>query len=250
MNKFGLAMAILSGCVLLFLLPGWTHYYAFGNTGIEPIVFNKQVYADSAKVTTYIGGKYTLSTDSAYYHKGETNYFGQFYWAQTHTEKYFNYSYGAFGYIGSYKVVEVESYSGNKSYYGGGLSGEVNFNLPLKTIDIRLIGLKGTIFYENGAFTRFREQSSRQHLITGVSNSRFAYNISLTQGFDIKVEKGQVGLDATSGITYFMNDTPEFLTLSGNLHYSYKDYTIYIQNTNSFRGIGSEFALGFNYRIK
>jgi len=250
MKKTNCSITFLCGCILLFSLTGCSHYYAFGNTGIEPIVFNKPVYGDSTKVTTYIGGKYTMSADSAYYHSGETNHFGQFYWAQTHTEKFFNYSYGAFGYVGSYKVVEMHNYSGNKSYYGGGLSGEINFNIPLKVIDIRLIGVKGTVLYEDGEFTRFRKLTSQQQLINGVSASRIAYNISMTQGFDCNVNKGRFGLDVTNGITYFINDTPKFLTFSFNIHYNYKDYTVYLQNTNSFWGIGSEFALGMNYRLK
>ncbi|MDD4970967.1 MAG: hypothetical protein PHT07_16185 [Paludibacter sp.] len=250
MRKIIHLIAILVGCVLIFSLAGCTPYYAFGNAGIEPIAFTKSLYADSIKVSTYIGGKFTHSIDSAYYHRGETNYFGQFYWAQTHIEKHFNYSYGAFGYIGSYKVLEVESYAGKKPYYGGGLSGEVNYNVPLKTIDLRFIGVKGTLLYENGEFTGFRRIASQQQLITGVTASRYSYNISMTQGFDFNVDKGRFGVDISSGITYFLNDKPEFLTSSINIHYTYKHCTAYIQNTNSFLGIGSEFAVGLNYRIK
>lgn len=238
------------GCILLFSLHGCYPYYAFGNAGIEPIVFNKPLYADSTKITTYIGGKFTHSTDSAYYHKGETNYFGQVYWAQTHTEEYYNYSYGAFGYAGSYKVTEVVNYNGNKPYFGGGLSGEVNFNVPLKTIDIRFIGAKGTLIYENGDFTRFRRIASQQNIISGISTSQFAYNVSLTHGCDFRVNKGKFGIDLSEGITYYIGESPDVLTSSMNLHYNYKQYTAFIQFTNSFLGIGDEIAAGFNYRIK
>ena len=243
-------IVIFTGCVLLASIHGCSPYYAFGNAGIDPIAFNKPLYSDSLKVTTYIGGKYTHSVDSAYDQKGERNYFGQLYWAQTHIEKYYNYSYGAFGYLGSYKVAAVENYKGDKSYYGGGLSGETNFNIPLSNVDIRLIGVKGTLFYENGDFTRFRSLASEQNLITGVTSSRFSYNISCLQGLDFKLNKSTIGADVSTGITSFVNDSPSFFTFSLNIHYTYKQFTVYSQNTYSAFGIGEEFALGFNYRIK
>jgi len=243
-------IVILTGCILLVFIHGCSPYYAFGNAGIDPIAFNKPLYADSAKVTTYIGGKFTHSVDSAYDQKGERNYFGQLYWAQTHIEKYYNYSYGAFGYLGSYKVAAVENYKGDKSYYGGGLSSEINFNIPLSNVDFRLIGVKGTLLYENGDFNRFRSLAYQQNLITGVTASRFSYNISFLQGIDFKVKKSTLGADLSFGITYFTNDLPKFLTGSVNIHYTYKQYTAYFQNTYSAFGIGEEFALGFNYRIK
>jgi len=181
---------------------------------------------------------------------GERNYFGQLYWAQTHIEENYNYSYGAFGYLGSYKVAEVDNFKGNKSYYGGGISGELNYNVPLKTCDIRFIGIKGTLFYENGDFTRFRREASDQNLISGVFLSKFSYNISLLQGIDFKLHKGKLGIDVSNGFTYFTNDTPEFFTTSLNIHYTYSRYTGFIQFTNSLFGIGEEISVGFNYRIK
>ena len=243
-------IGVVCGCMLFFSFYGCSPYYAFGNSGIDPISFNKPLYADSVKVTTYIGGKFTETNDSAFLQKGEKNYYGQLYWAQTHTGEYYNYSYGAFGYMGSYNVTKVPDFNGNKSYYGGGLSGELNFNLPLKTIDIRIIGVKGTLIYENGDFTRFRSLAYAQNLITGVSHSQLEYNVSLVNGFDFKVNKGKFGIDLSEGITYFDHDIPDFFTSSMNIHYTFKQYTAYILFSNSFLGIGDEFALGFNYRIK
>ena len=241
---------IFFGCFLLVFIHSCSPYYAFGNAGINPIVFNKPVYSDSLKVTTYLGGKYTQTVDSAYNQEGEKNQFGQLYWAQTHIEKYYNYSYGAFGYIGRYKVAKVENYNGNKSYYGGGVSGEINFNIPLQSVDIRLIGIQGMLMYEDGAFTRFRRLAGEQHLISGVTSSKLAYNISCLQGIDFKIQKSTIGLDISNGITYFTNDSPRFFSSSLILHYTYKQFTAYTQNTNSLFGIGEEFTLGFNYRIK
>ena len=246
MNRF---ILFFFGCTLLFSMQGCSPYYAFGNSGVDPIVFIKPLYADSTKQTTYIGGKYDMSNQNTYLHYGEMNYFGQMYWAQSHIAKNYNYSYGAFGYAGSYKVLEVENFNGNKSYYGGGLSGEFNFNLPTKTIDIHLIGLKGTLLYENGDFTRFRQMAAQQNLISGVSSSLFAYNISMTEGIEFKIMKDRFGIDFSNGLTFFVNDSPEFFTSSVDIHYTYKQITLFIQNTDSFFGIGNEFTLGINYRL-
>ncbi|MGC3977371.1 MAG: hypothetical protein QM751_03525 [Paludibacteraceae bacterium] len=111
-------------CYVLSLMQSCTPYYALGNNGIDPIVFVKPVYKDSALVTTYIGGKYTHSVDSAYSHANEVNYFGQLSCSQTHILKYYNFSYGAFGYLGNYKVAKIDNLKGNKMYYGGGISSE------------------------------------------------------------------------------------------------------------------------------
>ena len=106
-------------CFLLFSLYSCAPFYALGNNGVAPIVFIKPVYADSASKATYIGGKYTHTTDGAYNYKDEASYFGQLNWSQIHTLKYYNFSYGTFGYLGTYKVAELESFKGNKTYYGG-----------------------------------------------------------------------------------------------------------------------------------
>ena len=241
---------IVLACSLFFSFYSCTPYYALGNNGIDPIVFIKPVYADSTLVTTYIGGKYTHSSDSAYSHKNEVNYFGQLNWSQTHTFKHYNFSYGAFAYTGNYKVAELENFRGDKSYYGGGISGEVCLNIPLENVDLRIMGLKGSFYYENGDFTKFRRIASEQNLISGVSASRFAYNISYTSGCEFKYKKSSLGFDGSTGMTYFTKDETAFFTCSLNAHYTYKRYIAYVLFTESAFGIGEEYAVGFTYRLK
>src|SRR5674476_260025 len=110
---------IETGFVILlsFSIHSCTPYYALGNSGADQIVFVKPVYKDSALITNYLGGRFVHTIDSAYEHKNEVNYYGLLNWSQTHTERYFNFSYGAFGYLGSYRVAELENFKGNKSYY-------------------------------------------------------------------------------------------------------------------------------------
>lgn len=237
-------------CFLLFSLHSCTPYYALGNNGVDPIVFIKPVYSDSALVTTYIGGKYTHTADSAYSHKNEVNHFGLLNWSQTHTLKNYNYSYGAFGYLGTYKVAALENFKGNKTYYGGGLSGEFCLNIPLNTADLRLIGMKGSLYYENGDFTKFRKIAAEQYLISGVTASQFAYNISFTSGYEFKYKKSSFGLDGSVGETSFINDKSGFFTCSLNAHYTYKRYIAYVLFTENAFGLGEEYAVGFAYRLK
>jgi len=241
----------ICGCAFLFSIQGCYPYYAFGNGGVEPIVFVKPVYADSSRVTTYIGGKYTHSVDSAFGHRNESNYFGQIYWSQTQTERNYNFSYGVFGYLGSYRVVEVPLFQGNKPYYGGGLSGEISINTPFRNFDLRFAGLKGTLYYENGEFSRFRRMASEQVLITGVNSSLFAYNLSYTIGGDFNLKRqNSLGFAASYGITYPINEEDAFFTSSLNLHYTNNQVTTFIQYTDCLFAMGGEFALGFNFRIK
>ena len=237
-------------CFISFSLYSCLPYYALGNNGAVPMEFIKPVYADSALVTTHIGGRYTHTIDSAYSHKNEVNSFGQLDWSRTHILKNYNFSYGAFGYMGTYKVAKIEDFKGKKTYYGGGLSGEFCLNIPQQSGDFRIIGIKGALYYEDGNFTKFRKIAAEQNLISGVTNRHFAYNISLTSGFAFKYKSSSFGLDASMGRTHFINNESGFLTFSFNPHYTYKQYMAYVLFTKSAFGIGGEFAIGFKYRLK
>lgn len=243
-------LAISATISLLLFLPGCRPYYGFGSSGIDPIVFVKPVYADTARVSTYAGGSFTHTPDSAYGHWNESNMSGKFYLARTQSEKYYTFSYGAFGFMGKYHVAEIPGYRGYKSYYGGGLSGEFCFNIPFGSTDIRLFGLKGSMYYEDGDFTAFRTHAARQELIRGVTQSRMAYNISLTSGYEYRFAyQHSIGLDGSMGVTNYWNDDPADLTFSANIHYTHKRYMGYFLLAHSVFGLGGEYAIGVSYRL-
>jgi len=250
MKNFKLLLKISCGCIISIIFQGCYPYYAYGNAGVDPILFTKPIYTDSSKTSTYIGGKFSQSQDSAFNHSGEKNYFGQLFWSQTQTNRNYNFSYGGYGYFGSYKVLEIKEFSGKKSYYGAGVSSEINLNIPLSIIDIRIVGVKGTLFYENGDFTNFRKIAAKKELMTGISSSKLAYNISYIFGSDFKLKKGSAGFDASYGFTQPINENDIILTFGLNTHYNYKSYTAFFQYTNCFWAMGNEFSAGVNYRLK
>lgn len=223
--------------------------YFMANSGVEPIVFTKPVYRDTATVTEYIGGKFSHSIDSAYYHIGETNYFGQLYYFRTHTNKNYSFSYGGYGYMGDYNVQAVQAYRGKKNYFGGGISGDICLNLPFEFIDFRIIGLKGTLFYEDGDFRKFKTLARQQHLAITSSN-QFGCNVSITSELDVKLNPwSSIGVSTAIGVSGELNSNYSFITNSSILNYQNKRVTIFLQSTTCYFGIGSELAFGLNYKL-
>ena len=230
--------------------------YYMANSAMEPIVFTKPLYHDTATVSSYIGGKFNTALDSAYNNSGETNSFGQIYWFRTHIQKYYNFSYGAFGYLGNYKVTAVKELTGNKSYFGGGVSGEFCVNIPVDAIDIRIIGLKGTMYYEDGNYRRFKMLARDQKLAI-TSTDLYGYNLSETFGMDIKLNKiSSVGCYISNGMSGQLISGERFFTSSAVLNYQTKKFTLFLQSSSTWLrdlstvfGIGGEVSVGLNYRL-
>lgn len=238
--------------------------YYMANRAMDNIVFTKPVYRDSSRVTSYIGGKFTQSLNISQNHSNETNYnpndanyFGQLYLFRTHTKRNYSYSYGAFGYYGDYNVEAVKAYNGKKSYFGGGISSDICLNIPLDMIDIKIAGLKGTLYYEDGDFRKFKILAGEQHLAQ-TSSDLVGYNISGTSGLDLKLNKvNSIGIYLSSGISGEFISRERFFTSSCILNFQTKRFTLYLQDssnllhdTSNFFGIGEEVSLGLNYRLK
>jgi len=250
---------LIKGLLIFFVVINVTSCvpaYYMANSAMEPIVFTKPLYHDTATVSSYIGGKFNTSLDSAYNNSGETNSFGQIYWFRTHIQKYYNFSYGAFGYLGNYKVTAVNELAGNKSYFGGGVSGEFCVNIPIDVIDIRVIGLKGTMYYEDGNYRRFKMLARDQKLAI-TSTDLYGYNLSETFGMDIKLNKiSSVGWYISNGMSGHLISGERFFTSSAVLNYQTQKFTLYLQSSSTWLrglstlfGIGSEVSVGLNYRL-
>lgn len=219
------------------------------NTGMNPIVFTKPVYRDTATITDYIGGKFSHSIDSAYYQSGETNSFGQIYLFRTHTKKNYSFSYGGYGYMGDYNVQVLQTYRGKKNYFGGGLSGDISLNLPSRLVDFRIIGIQGTLFYEDGDFRKFKMLAGQQYMAT-TSTNQFGFNVCMTSALDFKLnEWSSIGYSVALGISGELVTGHRFLTDSSILNYQNKRVTLFLQSSTCYFGIGSELAFGLNYRL-
>ena len=239
-----------AGVILAGLFEGCRPQYGIANGGAEPIYFEKPVYRDSAVTACYIGGKYAQTIDSAYSNNNERSRFGEIYFHRSHTKKFYNLSYGAFGYMGSYKVAVVEKYRGEKSFYGGGVAGSFNLNIPTAMVDFRPIGVSGSFLYEDGDFASFRRKAEKENLIDNLNSGQFVYNLSLTTEYVLKFKHSSLGILGSLGSTMNTDEDLPVFTLNGCVHYSYKDIAAYVQGTHYSWGIGNVISVGLSYRIK
>jgi hypothetical protein len=228
----------------------------FANPAIDPIVFTKPVYCDSAVTSSYIGGKINSSTynnNNYYYENSEKkqNFYGQAYVFQTRTEKYFSFSYGAFGYYGQIDAQTNSTLPNFLSYAGGGISSEINLNIPLKFIDIRPIGIKGTAYFEDGQFARYKDENYDQFYPDESHRKadRFAYSISYSTGLDIKIKNNSLGVSYSLGTTTTIPLGLTDLTYSGIINYSTPKLTFYLQKSGTLIMGHNDLIVGLNYRL-
>lgn len=227
---------LLSSCSSLFL----------ANPGIDPIVFTKPAYRDTAFVSNYVGGKLNKSVYLNQYEILSDNHFGQLYCFQTQTNKYYNISYGAFGYYG--KVGFEENFSTNyEGYYGGGVSADIQLNIPIQNIDLRLIGVKVSGIYEDGEYYR-NKYSGLQDF--GIFTDKFACNMSQTGGMTYKFRKSSLGVDLSYGFTYTIPHMFMDLTYSAIVNYNTPKFTVYVQRSGALMVSNDDFVIGLNYRLR
>lgn len=224
--------------------------FFIGNSNIEPIVFAKPVYRDSAFVTSYVGGKFNRSEFMNPYSDMYSNYFGQLNWSQTQTEKYFNLSYGAFGYYGQITLDQYESYEPfditNKGYFGGGISADIQLNLPFENVNIRPIGIRGSAVYEDGEFAKYKRQNLN---IIGFSPDKIAMNLSQTAGIDFKLKRSSIGFNISVGTILTMPHAFMDFGYSTNINYTTSKFNVFIQNSGMLLMSNSDLIVGLNYRL-
>lgn len=208
------ALQLLSSCSALYM----------ANPCIDPIVFSKPAYRDTACVSNYVGGKLNRSVYMNQYESLSDNYFGQLYLFQTQTNKYYNLSYGAFGYYGRIGI-EEDLKPNYKGYFGGGVSADIQLNIPIQNIDLRLIGVKASAIYEDGEY--FRDKYSGLESL-GIFTDKFACNISQTGGMTFKFRKSSFGVDFSYGFTYTIPHMFMDVTYSAIVNYSTPKFTVYV----------------------
>ena len=237
------------GIGLIFSINGCSPEYGMANGSGAPIYFAKPFYKDSAVRAIYVGGKFEHSLDSAYSNSHEKNYFGEFYIYRSHSWLHCNLSYGLFGYTGSYKVAAIQQYRGDKPYYGGGISTELDFKITEKNFEWRFLGFRGTLIYEDGSFYDFRRRAFDENLISDVSPGRYAYNFSVSSEYIYKFRQNCLGLYTSYGWTRNFRYNDVFPTIVGCLNYSYRKITVYSQLNWCILAAGGSYSLGIAYRF-
>lgn len=224
--------------------------FFIGNSNIEPVVFAKPVYRDSAFVTSYVGGKFNRSEFMNPYSDMHSNYFGQLNWSQTQTEKYFNLSYGAFGYYGQITLDQYESpepfVTTNKGYFGGGISADIQLNLPFENVNIRPIGFRGSAVYEDGEFAKYKKQNLEA---IGFFPDKIAMTFSQTAGIDFKLKRSSIGVNISVGSILTMPRSIIDMGYSANINYTASKFNVFIQNSGMLLMSNSDLIVGLNYRL-
>jgi len=237
-----IGLFLLSG--IIFSMSSCSSLY-MANPCIDPIVFTKPAYRDSAFVSSYIGGKFNKSGYYSTYETLTDNYFGQLYCFQTQTNKYYNLSYGAFGYYGKVGI-EKDFTTNYKNFYGTGISADAQVNIPIQNIDLRPIGIKVSALYEAGEY--YRHKNSQLQSI-GIFSDKFACNISQTAGMNYKFRKSSLGVDLSYGYTCTIPHIYLDLSYSAIINYTTPKFTFYLQKSGTIMVTNDDFVIGLNYRL-
>lgn len=249
MKHYLKTVSLITITVLALALSSCSTFF-IGNSNIEPIVFAKPVYSDSAFVTSYVGGKFNRSEFMNPYSDMYSNYFGQLNWSQTQTEKFFNLSYGAFGYYGQITLDQYESPEPfditNKGYFGGGISADIQLNLPFKNVNIRPIGFRGSAVYEDGEFAKYKKQNLEA---IGWFPDKIAMTFSQTAGIDFKLKRSSIGVNISVGSILTMPRSIIDMGYSTNINYTTSKFNVFIQNSGMLFMSNNDLIVGLNYRL-
>jgi hypothetical protein len=230
------ALQLLTSCSTLFV----------ANPCIDPIVFTKPAYRDSVTASNYVGGKLNRSIYLNQFETLSDNYFGQLYCFQTITNKYFNTSFGAFGYFGKVGI-EENQITNYMSYFGGGVSADAQLNIPYMNLNFKPLGIKGSLIYEDGPYSQVRADQ-----LGGLAMypDKFMCNISQTAGIDYQFNRSSLGLDISAGYSFMIPHLYMDFTYSVILNYTTPKFMIYLQRSSSLLVSNDDFIVGLNYRLR
>ena len=239
---FATIVLTLSSCSSLFI----------ANSTIEPIVFTKPVYRDSAFVSSYLGVKLNKSFFQNTYSDIKDNYYGQLNLSQTQTEEYYNLSYGAFGYLGQIGISNMYYENNNyettdyKKYYGGGVSADFQLSIPFQNIIFRPFGLRGSLLYENGEYLKYKRKNMESIALVP---DKFAVNLSGTFGLDYKFKQSSVGVNISAGCIVSLPNYIMDLGYAANLNYSTSKFTVFILKSGTLLIGNDDLVIGLNYKL-
>ena len=92
-------------------------------------------------------------------------------------------------------------------FLGGGLTAEINLNIPFRRVDWRVIGIKMTALYEGGSYAKFRDKAVNKSVnllfdnrnIKNLNPENIGLNISGSSEVILKLNNLDLGLWMTLG---------------------------------------------------
>lgn len=251
------------------ILTSCTTYYGYGISGVNPVHFDKSVKSDSSGIPVTISGSYS-NTFMKMTHHQEFSHHGTFSFASRKEVEKLTFYYGGHGYYGSYhvfnskvnnteelvvedvRVAPKPDYRFNHTFYGGGVSAEVDLNFKLYRGNY-YIGFQPNLYVEKGSFSRFRDSITaikdtvgwERHSFSNLGNSPLGGSFLLITGMSWTDSKTTFGgemsfgtataIPLTSKMTY-----PTFDTLLGlKAFIKQKGYTYFGQFSSSWYSGGA-----------
>lgn len=204
---------------------------------IDPnIISIKPTYRDSAATAVYIGGSIGASKENGAYNREESFQVNSFNAHIATTKKNFNASIGGYGFWGDYQTTEYPGFaSGDQSFKGYGINGNININLPFDYLDWRLLGLNLNYQHENGDFFDFRRRIANSRLAINGEENAGRVSTSLYSELIWKHKFFDAGLTYSLGL-----GNNKFA--STKIFATYRSVTLFYQNSSSFEGT-------FNYNF-
>ncbi|MEL7146777.1 MAG: hypothetical protein AAFO69_10445 [Bacteroidota bacterium] len=200
--------------------------YGIANIGTGANLSFKPAYRDTVENATYIGGSLGSTLGANGYNDGESSQLGLLSINRAITFKNFNASYGGFIYGGKYITQPYPGIpGGNKSFIGGGIEGDINFNIPINDVDFRIIGLKATYLHEEGEYFDFRRNVERNRFANNLHPERGHFRFNLTSEAVLKINDE---MEAGAGISLGLNKGSQS---GGRLFFTRKNISFYLQRS-------------------
>lgn len=219
----------------LFLISCNTVYYGVGNVHNKSKYLQKPLYNDSVSKATYISGSFSNNLGRGYY-KGEDSYYGDITFHQAYNKKYFVWAYGLSGFYGTYNVKELYEYPGYKTFYGGAITGDIALNIPIisdnSQFEYRILGLRLSLLYEDGAFADFRKNAKSEYLIVNSNPLNTSLNVTYYSDFAVKFDEDRTfGISGGFGHTIgrAFNQRLDYLFPTGSVYSTIFNYFVELQ---------------------
>ena len=216
--------------------------YGIANFSSESTILLKPSFRDSTSTATYISGTLSHTVIAPEYNEHRGISLANFDYHKAISNKGHGVAYGGFLHAGNYQANSLSALKGgNKYFFGGGVTGESYVNIPMNSLDWRILGLKFTALTEHGAYSKFRsdaENSPNSGSIVNLSPSNISLNLTASTELVVKLKNADAGFSFSFGIGH------QIVTTGQRLYYSRNNSVGFIQMAHSLQGgyLGVGFA--------